>query len=271
MSDEIYKLLEYVKGLRAVDFNAYKRETIKRRLERRLHSTGMPDYASYIQCLKENPEEIDLLIDSLTIKVSRFFRNPLVFEVLKEKVLPELVDSRKGETLRIWCAGCARGEEPYSVAIILKEITTEEPLCPPIFLLATDIDRQAVEHAKRGIYQNEALPEVKKGYLESYFYAGDGAYRLKDEISLMVTFACHDVTSSRMPSEGIFSDYHLILCRNVLIYFERELQEKVLKGLSDSLFEKGYLVLGEAESLPPQLAKDFYEIIPNTKIFRKGR
>ncbi|HLA48829.1 MAG: hypothetical protein A3I04_01525 [Nitrospinae bacterium RIFCSPLOWO2_02_FULL_39_110] len=268
--DRLYELLEYVRELRAIDFNAYRQDTIKRMLEKRLQSTRMPDYASYQQYLRENPQEIDVLIDTLTIKVSHFFRNPLVFEVLKKTVLPELIDTGKRDTLRIWCAGCAKGEEAYSVAILIREIIKEEPFIPDIFLIATDINREAIEDAKNAVYPDEALLEVKKGYLDTYFNIEDGNYRLKDEISLMVTFAYHDVTTGSTPKEGIFSDYHLILCRNLLIYLDRELQERVLKSLSGFLVEKGYLVLGEVESLPAQISKGFYEIIPNTKIFRKG-
>lgn len=267
-ADNLHTLLEYVRKLRAIDFNAYRPGTIKRRLEIRLSATGMPDYASYLQYIEENPKEIDALIDTLTIKVSHFFRNSFVFEVMKSFILPELIDTHRGDALRIWCAGCARGEEAYSVAILLKEVMGKEKIFPQTFILATDIDRETVEDARRAVYTTESLVEVKKGCLDKYFTVEHDFYRLKNEIRSMVTFAYHDVTTCKLPKEGIFSDYHLILCRNVLIYFERDTQERVMGSLSGSILKDGYLVLGESETIPHQL-DNFYEVMPYTKAFKK--
>jgi len=270
MADSISQILDYVNEQRAIDFNAYRPDTIKRRLDRRLYSAGAPDYNSYLRCLKENPQEIETLIETLTIKVSHFFRNPLVFEAIKKIVLPSLIERRHSDGLRIWCAGCARGEEAYSMAIILSEIMREELLFTHLFLLATDIDINALNDGQNAVYTSEVLSEVKKGYFDRYFAAWGDSYRLRDEIRAMVTFASHDITTCKPPKEGIFSRYHIILCRNILIYLDRDMQEKVFQSLSESLLNSGYLILGEAETIPQQLAGDFYEIIPNTKIFRKG-
>ncbi|HCZ10865.1 MAG TPA: chemotaxis protein CheR [Nitrospiraceae bacterium] len=264
------ELLEYVKEQRAIDFSAYRMSTIRRRLNIRLSATGMSDYAAYYGYVTENPAELDDLIDSLTIKVSCFFRNPFVFEALHEFVLPELLNALNGDELRIWCAGCARGEEPYSVAILLKELMRKEGLCPrKIFIIGTDIDREALDDAAKGLYSAESLSEIKKGYLNRYFTVKNGLYMVSDEIKSMVTFAYHDVTTVSTPKEGVFSDYHMILCRNVLIYFERELYEKVLRGISGFILKGGYLVMGEAEHMPSEFIKGFEEVLTRTKIFWK--
>jgi chemotaxis methyl-accepting protein methylase len=268
-TDNLHALLEYVRELRAIDFNAYRPGTIRRRLHLRLSATGMPDYASYHKYLMENPGEIDALIDSLTIKVSYFFRNPFVFEALHEFVLPEILDAFKDDTLRIWCAGCARGEEPYSIAILLKEIIKDEALTPKIFIIGTDIDRQALKDAGKAIYSAESLSEIKKGYLDRYFSRKDGLYRLSEEIRSMVTFAYHDVATLSTPKEGIFSDYHLIFCRNVLIYFEKNTCKNVLNSLSGFISKSGYLALGEAEAMPSELMGEFEEMLHRTKLFRR--
>lgn len=269
MTDNLQGLLGYVKGQRAIDFSAYRPNTIKRRLDLRLSATGMPDYASYHKYIKENPDEIDALINALTIKVSYFFRNPFVFEALREIVLPELLDAFKNDVLRVWCAGCARGEEAYSVAILFKEIIDKEAFSPKVFIIGTDIDKSALEDAKKAVYKTDSLTEIKKGYLDRYFDFKDGDYCLKDEIKSQVTFAYHDVTTLTTPKEGVFSDYHLILCRNVIIYFSRELSERVLRGFSGFLLRNGYLVLGEAEIFMPQLTKDYEEVMRGTKIFKR--
>lgn len=265
----LQELLEYVKDRRAIDFTAYRPNTIKRRLELRLSAIGMPDYDSYRKYIIENPKELDYLVDALTIKVSYFFRNPLVFELLREVVLPELIEKGRNDILRIWCAGCARGEEAYSVAILLTEITGKEVLPSKFFIIGTDIDKEAIEDARKARYKADSVSEVKKGHLDKYFAFKDDLYRLHDEIKSLVTFAYHDVTTLTTPKEGIFSDYHLILCRNVLIYFNRELSEKIFNGFSGFILRNGYLILGEAETFMPQLTKDYEGIMRGTKIFRK--
>jgi len=269
--DEFQGILDYIKKIRGIDFNVYRTTTITRRLAGRLQTTEMPDYISYFQFLKEDPKEMEALIDAFTIKVSRFFRNPFVFDALRDFVLPELIETYKNSSLRIWCVGCSRGEEAYSIAILIKEIFGKEAETTNTFIIATDIDSEALAYAEKAVYKSEALHEVKKGYLDKYFIKeSDDRYILKDEIKSMVTFACHDATRCEPPKTGIFSDYHLILCRNLLIYFMPETQQKILNSFSASLLSGGYLVLGEAETISAPLAGNFHEIMPRTKIFRKG-
>jgi chemotaxis protein methyltransferase CheR len=260
-------ILAFIEEQRGVDFHAYRPSTIGRRLAFRLSTVGMPDFSSYLAYVKKTPAELDSLIDSLTIKVSSFFRNPLVFEILREMALPELIEAFKNEELRVWCAGCARGEEAYSIAILLKEIAEKDALSSKSFIIATDIDREVLADAERAVYKAESLLEVKKGHLDRYFVRGDSLYTVIPEIRSMLTFARHDVTSPQPPKEGIFSNYHVILCRNILIYFNRELQEKALKQVSSLLETGGVLVLGEAETMNDM---NFTELIPHTKIYKKG-
>lgn len=269
MEDKLKKLFKYVKEKRLLDFSAYRESTVRRRLQLRLSATGASDYASYLACLSERPDEMNALIDALLIKVSNFFRNPLVFENLLSIVLPGLIKACKGDVLKIWCAGCAQGEEAYSVAMLIKELMRNESVAPRTFIIGTDIDRAAIEDARKAEYRPESLGEVKKAYLDRYFTVQGGVYKVTEEIRSMVTFAYHDVTACTTPKEGVFSDYHLILCRNVLIYFDRELSERVLSCLSGHIPGNGYMVLGEAESLPPQILGEYEEVAQATKIFGK--
>lgn len=268
--DTLHEVLEYAKDVRGIDFNAYRASTIERRLALRLRKLGMQDLASYYRFLKKDPEEIDALVDALTVTVSHFFRDPFVFEALGNFVFPELINTHKKDPLRIWCAGCARGEEAYSAAILLKEILSRETDSLDILIVATDIDRDALDYAEKAVYRADSLFEAKKGHLDRYFTKEADLFRLKDEIRSMVTFAYHDITT-KPPKKGVFSDYHLVLCRNVLIYFNRAAQEHIISNLAGLLQNRGYLVLGEAETLPQQFSGGFGEIIPRTKIFRKGR
>lgn len=261
-------ILSYVMELRGLDFKAYRMRTISHRLALRMKKTGSSDFAAYLRYLHDQPQEIDALIDALTIKVSNFFRNSYIFEVLKEFILPKLLEAHKKAGLRIWSAGCARGEEIYSVAILLKELGATPGSA---FLIATDIDQDALIEAGQALYRAEALPEVKKMYLDRYFIKqSEELYALNDEIRSMVTFASHDLTTCTPPKKGIFSDYHLILCRNVLIYLNVELQQKVVDYMTRLISPQGFLVLGEAETIPPSLTAEFVEFGYHTKIFCKG-
>lgn len=262
-------ILDTLLDQRAIDFSAYKPGTLRRRINLRLLRTGTPDYGAYRQYLAEQPAEIDLLLDALTITVSHFFRNPLVFEILRKLVLPDLIEFAPPGGLRIWCAGCARGEEAYSVAILVHEICSREAPELPVCILATDIDKPAMAFAAQGRYQVESLAEVRKQHLDRYFVVDRDAYRISDDIRSMVTFSRHDITTCRPPREGIFSDYHLVLCRNTLIYFNRVLGERVTTSLAKILIPGGCLLLGEAETIPAVLTRDFREIIPHSRIYRK--
>lgn len=269
-SSDLGNILDVLQEQRAIDFHSFKSATLGRRIKLRLFSTGMPDYKAYGRYLAEHPDEIDLLLNALSVTVSHFFRNPLVFEVLREFVVPELIASAPAGGLRIWCAGCGRGEEAYSIAILLRESCSRATLHFPVNILATDIDRQALAHAARGEYRGEALAEVKKQYLDTFFSTQSGElYRINDDIRSLIHFAYHNVTTCRSPREVVFNDCHLIFCRNVLIYYDGERGGKVVSFLARSLSPGGFLVLGEAETIPAILAPEFREVIPRTRIYRK--
>lgn len=265
---DLVQVLDYVKAMRGLDFNAYLPDSLRRRLELRLVALNLPDYQSYGYYLQKNDREIDVLIDSLTLKVSRFFRNPFVFEAIFTFLLPRLIASAGSEPLRVWCAGCAKGEEPYSLAILFRELLSKHLVDLPPFILATDIDEQALRAAQAAVYPEEAVAEVKKALLDRYFSLEQGQYRLHEEIKEMVTFARHDVTAAKAPTAGVFSGYHLILCRNVLIYFDRKTQIRTTTFLAAGLFNGGALVLGEVETLPQDLP-GFVEVLPESRIFLK--
>ena len=157
-----------------IDFNAYRESTIGRRLSLRPGTRDTRVLASYYRFLKKDPEEINALVEALTVTVSHFFRNPFVFEALGNLVLPELVTALRNDQLRIWCTGCGReGEEAYSVAILLKELLLKEPGPSDILIVATDIDRDALDYAQKAVYSEDSLLEVKKGHLDKYFTKED--------------------------------------------------------------------------------------------------
>jgi two-component system CheB/CheR fusion protein len=250
--EELKQLLQKVFEERGLDFRAYNKTMVRRRLTRRLLALRTESYKEYARILDTYPDEYKELFDSLIISVSHFFRNPLMFEFLYQVILPEMIthkEQSRDTMIRVWSAGCAHGEEPYSVAILLAELLGERLKNYRITIYATDIDTEALNKAKEGKYTEDSILEVKKGFLNKYFHCKNGNYHIEEDIKALVDFSFHDLTSEKVvvPSQSVFANFDLVLCRNVLIYFNRELQKRVNNTLQTVLNDKGYLVLGEAE------------------------
>ncbi len=269
-------IFRYVNEARGVDFALYRHATIARKLELRLAETGNQSYRNYLSYLESHPEELDKLIRTLTIKVSNFFRNPLVYELLFTSVIPELI-SEFG-MLKIWSLGCAFGEEPYSTAILVRELLKREKRNFDVKILGTDIDAGAIEKGILGEYPGRELEEVKKKYLDSCFQkvvikaapvANESTYRINNEIKSMVMLECADIIKKLEAKRKQRSTFHLVLCRNVLIYMDKTLQQDILRNISGLIPEKGHLVIGESETVPPIGKDEFRQVFPGVKIFRK--
>jgi chemotaxis methyl-accepting protein methylase len=264
-------LLAYVNEQRGIDFSLYRQATIARKLELRLQATGAGSYAAYRNYLKSDPLEMGHLIGTLTIKVTGFFRDPLVFELLSARVIPETMARFK--SLRMWSLGCASGQEPYSVAIIVCELMNKGKETTNVKIMGTDIDAAAAEEAIRGEYPERAIAEIKQRYVDKFFSAIEDhaqreiKYRITDQIRSMVSFEHEDIVSGlgRAREEGRL--YHIILCRNVLIYMNRALREEVLRTIADVLYDGGYLVIGESETLPGSVRNRFRQTFPGVKIY----
>ncbi|MBI5848552.1 MAG: protein-glutamate O-methyltransferase CheR [Nitrospirae bacterium] len=272
------QLLAYVHEMRGIDFSLYRQATVSRKLELRLQETKSRGYKEYLSYLKMNPDELEPLIRTLTIKVSNFFRNPVVFELLSSSVLPEL--AADFGFLKVWSLGCAHGEEPYSVAMILRDFQVQENLSFPHHIQGTDVDPEAIEKARKGEYSAEELFETKRKYLDAYFMKlpnefgtslGNERYQLKDEIRSMVRFSSDNIMNMLLHKRVYLGSYNLILCRNVLIYLNREMQEVMIRAIGDILYDKGYLILGEAETMAESVRQEFEQPFPGIKIFRKRR
>jgi len=256
-------LLAQVYEQSGIDFALYKQPTIVRRLQRRMAAVGIRTLREYLRYIQQRPEEYARLILSFLIKVTEFFRDPEVFTALREHVLPELITSARGRELRIWSAGCATGEEPYSLAITLCEALGDELAQFSVRIFATDVDAQAIAFARRGIYPPSALLGMPSALKERYFLATEGGFAVAPKLRSLVIFGDHDL-GQRAP----FPDMDLVLCRNVLIYFTTDLQTRALQLFAYALRDGGYLVLGQAEAVTP-LADLFAPMEGNLKIFRR--
>ena len=265
--DLLLALLAQVREQTGMDFSHYKRPTILRRLQRRMVATGTRQVADYAAYLAQHAEEGGRLVASFLINVTEFFRDPAFYTALRERVLPDLIAYARtqGNVLRIWSAGCATGEEPYSVAILVAEALADELSQFAVQIFATDLDEDALAFARRGIYPAAALASVPEDLQARAFTPLlDGSYEIAPGIRALVTFGQHDL-GQRAP----FPRIDLVLCRNVLIYFTLELQRRALQLFAFALREGGYLALGKAETASP-LATYFMPTDERLKLYRRG-
>jgi len=263
-------LLEKVYRDGGRDFREYKRSTIMRRLERRLHATGSKTCLDYMQFLDAHPEEYQRLADDLTIKVSGFFRNRYAFEQVARLVLPELVSHKRsqgGHSLSFWSTACARGEEPYSLAILLAEFLGHSLPDFDVSIYATDISWWTLGEARAGIYTPKDIESLPTAILESYFTPNGECYEVRDNIRQTVSFSYFDLAST---TKSPFLELDCVFCCNVLIYLQTQLQERVLNMLYELLATPGYLILGEVETLTNNLGEKLECLDIKAKIYKKS-
>lgn len=243
----------------------YKDKCLRRRLAVRMRARGEPTYAGYSALLDREPGEYDALMDALTINVTKFFRNAEVWELVEEAVIPSLFQGEPGER-RVWSAGCASGEEIYTVAILLREYATRhglEAALPRFRLLGTDIDIRSLEAARRGTFPALSMGEIPPPLAERWFSAGP-PYDLDPRLREGVEFEHRDLLSGAAePGQ------HLILCRNVIIYFDRTIQETLFDRFYDALVPGGFLVLGKVETLLGRTRSLFEAVGNRQRVFRK--
>ncbi|MGH7527992.1 MAG: CheR family methyltransferase, partial [Gemmatimonadales bacterium] len=238
--DAIADLLQNATGVR---FRDYKRATISRRVRRRLQELGLQDFPTYLARLREDPAEIRTLFETVLIHFTGFFREPPTFDALRETVLPAVLANRPaGAPVRAWVVACSTGQEAYSAAISLGEGLAALGRDVPLQIFATDLSESALAVARTGRYPESIAGEVSPERLSRFFVPVDGGHRVKDQVREMCVFARHDVT--RDPP---FSHQDLVLCRNLLIYLNPDLQRRVLHNLHYALKPTGFLALGSSE------------------------
>ncbi len=238
----IFKLLRDASG---VDFTFYKKPTIRRRVARRMALKNVERLSEYLKDLQTNREELDALYQDLLIQVTSFFRDPDVFRVLRNRILPRILAAKPaGDSVRIWVPGCASGEEAYSIAICLLENLGDRAPLTPIQIFASDISEPAIDKARAGVYSSDAMKKVSKERVRRFFDRVNGNYQIKSGVRDLCIFARHDLT--RDPP---FSRMDLISCRNVLIYLEPVLQKRILAAFRYALQDGGVLLLGKSETL----------------------
>ncbi|HEX8230622.1 MAG TPA: CheR family methyltransferase [Chloroflexia bacterium] len=263
--DVVEHILSLVKKQASIDFRQYKPSTILRRISRRMVVTRTATLNDYTEYLEAHPEEVIELSKAFLIKVTEFFRDPEAFEFLKTSVLPDMIEEgrARGNVLRLWSAGCATGEEPYSLALLLADLLDLELPDWNIKIFATDVDEDAINFARRGLYPENLLTNLPDDYRKRFFSRlGDG-YQVTKALRQLVIFGQQDL------SRGVpFPRVDLVSCRNLLIYFKPELQQHVLDMFTFSLQQTGgYLFLGHAETVRP--SQSYYQQVnKHWKVYR---
>ncbi len=260
--EALKELLMREKGF---DLEAYKERCILRRIYLKVRSKGFPNLGLYFRVLSRNMEELEELFQYLTINVTEFFRNPSAYQYLRNEILPVLLSGRQGSgTINIWSAGCSSGEEPYSLAIMMLKANRELGADIPFRVLATDVDKSVIAKGKEGFFAEEALKNIDEEDITAYFDPDEKGYRIKDSVKKKVTFKVANILTERPGSRK-----DLIVCRNLLIYFSRDNQERVIANFSREMRPGGYLMLGKAETLIGRSRLFFLNVSPVERIYRK--
>ncbi len=239
----LQELIHSIADERGLDLRGYKPSTLERRLRRRMFQVGIGEYTAYLEYVRSHTDEINQLLTTVLINVTEFFRDPQAWEAVRREVLPELLgDIKPGDTFRAWSAGCASGEEPFSLAMLIADYFGPHLPEYDIKIYANDVDEDALNLARRGEYPADRLRRVRPEWRERYF-TGPTTMRINREVRRMVIFG-----RSNLVSDAPISHCRLVICRNVLIYFDTATQRQILARLHYALEPGGFLFLGKAES-----------------------
>ncbi|TGC10766.1 MCP methyltransferase [Methanolobus halotolerans] len=225
----------------------YKDSHFRRRIDVRIRATGSKNFGEYVQILKEDSAECAALLETLTVNVTNFFRNSEVYDIVEKEVLPAVISSKGAglnRSIKIWSAGCSIGVEAYSIAMLFHHILGNNIKRVNISITGTDIDKASLQQAQQGIYSEIEMKDVRPAFIEKYFWKEGNQYRVNDELKKMIRFKSHDMISGPK-----MTGFDIIFCRNVTIYFEKELQEKLYMNFYEGLNENGFFVMGKTETL----------------------
>ncbi|GGN03721.1 chemotaxis protein CheR [Dyadobacter beijingensis] len=257
-------LIQLISEQLPLDFSDYKESTILRRIKRRAAYNNFEKLDKYLEYAKGSPREIEALAKDFLISVTAFFRDAEAFGALEKRVIPSIVHSLlPNQEIRIWVAGCATGEEAYSMAIMLSEILGDNVKEREVKIFATDIDTTALAHASKGIYAPSVVSQLTPAHLEKYFVQEASGYKVSAELRKMVIFSRHDLVKNPP-----YCNMHLISCRNLLIYMTPALQQKIYQMLLFGLKPDGYLFLGSSEN-PLPILKGLKVVDKKSKIYKK--
>lgn len=263
--EELGLLLNDLMEVHGYDFTSYAKASLRRRVNRLMSLDKFPSFAEFRYKIKSDPSYLKRFVEEITVNVTEMFRDPSFYAILRTKILPQLATK---PFIRIWHAGCATGEEVYSMAILLQEAK----LLNKSLLYATDINPDVLEEAQKGIFQLNYMKQYSENYVasggredfSSYYTANYDRVIFKDQLRSRMIFATHNLVS-----DSSFNEFQLIMCRNVLIYFDKDLQERVFTLFDNSLEPLGFLALGSKETLRFSAIESKFQQVKDQKIWKK--
>ncbi len=246
MDSAFEALLIYLRQSHNFDFTAYKRPSLMRRVQHRMQMIKIGSYSDYDEYIKANPQEFNCLFSTIEINVTSFFRDINAWKYIAGSIIPRIIASKAAnEQIRVWNAGCASGEETYTLAILLAEALGVEQFCARVKIYSTDIDQEALSQARLGNYFSREIVGISPTFLQKYFEQVDERYIFNQDLRRSLVFARHNIIE-----DAPMSKIDLLVCRNVLIYLDSESQTKALARFHFSLRNNGFLFLGTSEMLP---------------------
>ena len=264
---EFEELTRKISRERGFSCSSYKEKCLRRRIAVRMRARGVHTYADYSRILDSDSGEYDRLLDALTINVTKLFRNWSVYEAIAERVIPALWDA-DAQPIHVWSAGCSSGEEPYSLAILFHRYAALQRQLRDVervHVVGTDIDRASLAAAERGQFSEGAFDETPAD-LRSQYFSAKAPFTVAPAVRATVRFRRLDLLDQWLPQSG---GYQLITCRNVLIYFDRDTQERLLARFHSALAPTGFLVLGKVETLLGPVRSQFAAVDARERIFRR--
>ncbi len=260
------ELLEFLRIDHGFDFTGYKRGTLARRINRRMHEVHVDNYSQYIVYLQTHAEEFEFLFNTILINVTQFFRDSEVWEFVSKEVIPRILAANSNsESIRVWSAGCSSGEEAYTIAMMLCEALGENAFKDRVKIYATDVDEEALLRARHGRYTQSAVAGVPPEYLERYFEQVNSSYVFRNDLRRVVIFGRNDLVQ-----DAPISRIDLLVCRNTFMYFNAATQARILARFHFALNDSGVLLLGKAEMLVSH-SRLFTPLDPKWRVFTKTR
>jgi chemotaxis methyl-accepting protein methylase len=272
---QLAEVVERVRKAHGLDLYPYDGNFLANSLDRRMTATSIPTLPAYVELLGHDPAEAETLFRSLNVVYSEFFRNSLAFSLLEHLILPGLLDAleKSGRSeIRIWSAGCATGQEAWSVAILVAELAGRDGKPLPSRIIASDVSAFDLAKARSGIYSPEAMGNIRLKHVQNYFTRQGDVHTIVDRLKERVEFVVHDLLDEGTiyPPESIFGDFDLVLCSNVLMYYRPEMQRLILGKILRSLTEGGILLTDGTERQIVENIGGFHRIAAPAAVFRKN-
>lgn len=256
------------------DLSVFDMSFLEKSINNRCNFLGIKSQKNYLNSLKIDSNELSHFCQSMFVNYSEFFRNPLTFDALEQRIIPAIIKSNtNSKEIRVWSAGCSCGQEAYSIAIIFEKLKSKNFPNLRYRIIATDVSKSDLNYAINGEYTEDQIANIKYEYVKDYFVHSGDKYIICDKIKENVFFSCYDLLdkSSTNPPESVFGDFNIIFCNNLLFYYNDEVQKQILQKLYNSMATNGYFVTGEAEKLPVLKNLDVDMITQPCTIFQKTR